>query len=163
MTYLLWQLLRDAYAELGQLQAAQATGGSTTTIVDSKLIGTGRDDDWNGGAVIVLSADGAAPEGEFGRVSDYIDAAGTLTVPEMSAAVESGDLYGLVSEYYPLQQMVELANQALRSLGDLTHVDTTTLDTAVGQSEYAASAAWKRRPPRRIDIQTRTGEGGDHR
>jgi len=163
MTYLFWQLLRDAYADLGQLQAAQATGGSTTRVVDTKLIGLGRDDDWNGGTVIVLSAGGQAPEGEFGRVSDYVDATGTLTVPEMSASVESGDLYGLVSEYYPLQQMVELSNQALRNLGDLTHVDPATLDTASGQTEYAASAAWKRRPPRRIDIQTCTGEGGDHR
>lgn len=163
MTYLLWQLLRDAYAELGQLQVSEATGGSTTTIVDSKLIGTGRDDDWNGGAVIVLSAGGAAPEGELGRVSDYVDTTGTLTVPEMSAAMESGDLYGLVSEYYPLQQVIELANQALRNLGDLTYVDTAALDTAAGQTEYAASAAWKRRPPRRIDIQTCTGNAGDHR
>ena len=163
MAYLLWQLLRDAYSELGQLQVSAATGGTTTTIVDSKLIGAGRDDDWNGGAVIVLSAGGAAPEGEFGRVSDYVDAAGTLTVPEMSAAVESGDLYGLVSEYYPLQQMIELANQALRNLGDLTHADTTTLDTAAGQTEYPAAIAWKRRPPRRIDIQTRTGDADDHR
>lgn len=33
MTYLLWQLLRDAYAELGQLQAAQATGGSVYVVL----------------------------------------------------------------------------------------------------------------------------------
>jgi hypothetical protein len=44
MAYYLWQLLRDAYAELGQLTIAAATGGSTTTVVDSKLTGTGRDD-----------------------------------------------------------------------------------------------------------------------
>ena len=77
--------------------------------------------------------------------------------------MESGDLYALVSEYYPLHQMIELANQALRSLGDVTLVNTTTLDTAANQTEYAAAVTWKRRPPRRIDIQTKPGDGGDHR
>ena len=42
MTYSLWQLLRDAYSELGQLQVAEATGGSAATLVDSKLTGTGK-------------------------------------------------------------------------------------------------------------------------
>ena len=154
MTFYLWQQLRDAYSELGQLQVAEATGGSTTTVVDSKLTGTGMDDDWQGGTVIILEADGEAPEGEFGRISSYVDSTGTLTFPAMTAAVASGDLFGLVSEVYPLHQMIVLANLALRSLGDILHVDTTTLDTESGKSEYAASIDWKRRPPREIDIQT---------
>lgn len=45
MTFYLWQVLRDAYAELGQLQVSAATGGSTTTVVDTTLPGTGKDDD----------------------------------------------------------------------------------------------------------------------
>ncbi len=153
MTYSLWQLLRDAYSELGQLQVAEATGGSAATLVDSKLTGTGRDDDWQGGAVIILEADGESPEGEFGRVSGYVDSTGTLTFPAMTVAVECGDLYGLVPEVYPLHQMIVLANLALRGLGDVLNVDTTTLDTESGRSEYPASIAWKRRPPREIDIQ----------
>jgi len=165
MGYLLWHLLRDAYQELGQLQVAKATGGSQTTLIDAKLIGCGKDDDWKDGTVIVLEdagGTGAAPQGEFARVSAYADSSGTLTVETLTAAVASGDVYGLATGYYPLQQMVELANLALRRLGDLVLVDTSTLETANNQTEYAAAANWKRRPPRQVDIQGNTGDADDN-
>ena len=63
----------------------------------------------------------AAPEGEFGRVSAYVDETGTLTVDTLTAAVGAGDLYGLVSEYFPLQQMIVLANLALSEPGGYFH------------------------------------------
>ncbi len=164
MSYKLWDLIRDAYQGLGQLQVAKATGGSTTTVVDTKLINSGKDDDWKDGAVIVLEdGSGAAPEGEFSRVSGYADSSGTLTIDELTAAVATGDVYGLVSAYYPLQQMVELANLALKSLGDMVLVDTTTLDTAANKTEYAAAVSWKRRRPIQVDIQTNTGDADDNR
>jgi hypothetical protein len=166
MSYLLWNVLRDTWQELGQLQVGNATSGSTTTVVDSKLINTGKDDGWNNGAVIILedSAGGnAAPEGEFARVVDYSDSTGTLTIDALTAAVAGGDLYGLVSEYYPLRQMIELVNLALRGLGDIGLVDTATLETATLKTEYAAALAWKRRPPRQVDIQTISGDADDHR
>jgi len=166
MSYKLWNLVRDAYQELGQLQVAKATGGSTTTVVDTKLVNTGKDDDWKDGAVIVLEDAGgasAAPEGEFARVSAYVDSTGTLTIDTLTAGVASGDVYGLVSAYYPLQQMIEIVNLALKSLGDLVLVDTTTLDTATDKTEYAAAVAWKRRRPVQVDIQTQTGDADDNR
>lgn len=165
MAYKLWELLRDAYTELGQLTTGLATGGSTTTIVDTTLVGTGKNDDWKDGAAIVLYDAGgasAAPEGEFKRVSAYVDSTGTLTLESaVSSAIGAGDLYGLVSAYYPLRQMVELTNLALRSLGDMPLVDTTTLDTASNQTEYACAVAWKRRPFR-VDIQT-NADSNDNR
>jgi hypothetical protein len=166
MGYFLWHLLRDAYQELGQLQVGKATGGSSTTVVDSNLIDTGKDDDWKDGMVIILEdagGVGVAPEGEFARVDAYSDGNGTLTIDSLTAAVSAGDVYGLASAYYPLHQMIELANLALRKLGDLVLVDTTTLDTVEAQTEYAAAVAWKRRPPRQIDIQSNPGDLDDHR
>jgi hypothetical protein len=68
-------MLRDAYAELGQLQVATATGGNTTTVVDTKLAGMGQDDDWKGGAVIVLQdagGAGAAPEGGNTEIRKFL-------------------------------------------------------------------------------------------
>ena len=163
MTYLLWHLLRDVYTELGQLQVAEATGGSATTVVDSKLAGTGKDDDWKGGTVIILEAGGESPEGCFGRVSSYVDSTGSLTFPMIADAVSEGDLYGLASEYYPLYQMIELVNLGLRGLGDILNVDTATLDTETSRTEYPAAAAWKRRPPRQVDIQGNVDDPDDNR
>ena len=163
MSYYVWNLLRDVYLDLGQMQVGKADDGSTTAVVDNNLAGKGKDDDWNDGAVIILEADGAAPEGEFGRVSDYKDQLGILTIEALTAAVASGDVYGLVSAYYPLHQMIELVNAALKGLGDIVKVDTYTLDTAADQTEYAAAVAWKRRPPYRVDIQTNKSEANDNR
>jgi hypothetical protein len=163
MTYTLSKLLQDIYAELGQLQVFTATGGSTTTVEDTDQTGQHGDDAWVDGALFVLAAGGAAPEGEFQRISDYADHDGTFTVDvPFGAAVESGDSYGLAPAYYPLHTMIELANAGLRALGDIALVDTITLETAAGQTEYLAAAAWKRRRPLMIDVQGRAGASGDN-
>ncbi|MDH5508618.1 MAG: hypothetical protein OEZ02_15455 [Anaerolineae bacterium] len=163
MAYLLGNLLQDIYSELGQLAVSTATGGSTTTVVDSKLGGVNLDDDYNDGTVfIVSSADGLAPQGEFARISDYAGSSGTFTVEALSAAVENGDSYAYAPEFYPLRTVIELANAGLRSLGDIALVDSTTLETAAGTTEYAASVAWKRRRPLMIDYQGRSGASGDN-
>jgi hypothetical protein len=125
--------------------------------------GGGGDDDWKNGAVFMVEAGGAAPEGEFQRISGYDDSAGEFTVDAaFSAAPENGDSYGIVSAYYPLRTMIELVNAGLRALGDIPLVDTTTIDTAVGKTEYAAALAWKRRPPVMVDYQGLTGQGDDN-
>jgi hypothetical protein len=48
-------------------------------------------------------------------------------------------------------------------LGDYPQIDTTTLDTASNQTEYAAAVNWKRRPPYRIDIQGKTTDANDNK
>ena len=157
----------EAYKELGQLTVSTATGGSTTTVVDSKQVGIHGDNSWKeGGIFIVRDAGGAnaAPEGEFKRCSGYTDSTGTFTVESVfTVSPASGDTFGFVSEYYPLFTMLELANSALYALGDIPLVDTTTLTTAAAQTEYAAAVAWKRRPPYRVDIQSITNDSNNNR
>lgn len=163
MAYTLSNLLQDMYAELGQLTVTNATGGTTTTAVDNKQTGAHSDDDWKNGALFLIAADSAAPEGEFQRISGYTDSSGTFTVDTaFSAVVAAGDTFGFVSDYYPFRSLIELANAGLRALGDIALVDTTSLDTAAGVSEYAASLAWKRRRPMMIDYQGRSGTSGDN-
>lgn len=161
MSYTLSKLLQDAYKSLGQLQVAKAKGGGDSTILDSKLAEGSKDDDWNGGTVIVIQAGGSAPEGEFARVTDYTASTGTISMTPLTAAVQNNDVYGLAGPHYPLRDMIELANAALRELGDIPLVDTS-LTTAEQQTEYTCATAWKRRPPFRIDIQTRTEHASDH-
>lgn len=160
MPFTLSQLLQAGYFNLGQLNERKATGGSTTTIIDTTAT-DGSDDDLTDGAVfIVRDAAGAsaAPEGQFGRVSAFVAATGTITLDTaLTSAVGAGDTYAWVSAEYPLQQMIRAANEGLRSLGDVDLTDIVTLETATDTLEYAYSAAWKRKPPFRVDIQGRTG------
>ena len=167
MAFTVSNALRETMLRLGQLNVSKATGGSTTTIVDSTLANeNSSDDDWNDGwAVIIRDAGGAAaaPENEFQRISDFVASSGTSTVDTaFTVAPASGDVYGFVSPQFPLQTMIRLLNTALVELGDVPLMDTTTLDTAANQTEYAASLVWKRRRPYRIDIQGRTGDANDN-
>src|SRR5688500_61890 len=97
----LTHLLQKAYRRLKVARTSTATGGSTTTIVDTKLadyLGDSNEDDvLNGGSVIIVKDTAvAAPEGEFSRISDYDDA-GTITTSTLTAAVASGDTYMYIS------------------------------------------------------------------
>jgi hypothetical protein len=159
----------DVYEELGQLKVSTATGGSTTTVVDSKLSGEGKNDDWNGGFIVVIhdvAGTGSAPQGEFQRISDYTASTGTFTFTAMTAAPANGDTYGYTGALYPPYQVIQSINRALRSLGYIDLVDTTTLDTEDNKTEYSASLSWKHgMGPKRIDVQTYTddADGNDNR
>lgn len=158
MALTLSDVLQAAYDGLGQLNVNLATAGSTTSITDTTQT-DGDDDAWkDGAAFIVNTTDGLSPIGQFQRVSAYVAATGVLTVDTaFTTAVGAGDTYGLVGSYYPIRQMIFEVNAALRGLGDVDLVDTTTLDTAATTTEYAASVAWKRAKPYRVDIQGITG------
>ena len=166
MAFTLSNALQAVYSLLGELNIAKATGGSTTTVADSTLINQSRDNVWKEGALFVVydvGGAGAAPEGQFQRVSAYVNSTGTFTVDTaLTAAVASGDLYGVASSYYPLRQMIRAVNDALGNLGDIELVDTTTLDTAAETTEYAAAVTWKRTRPYRVDVQSIIGATGDN-
>ena len=72
----LFDILLRLFDDLGEMKYGIATGGSTTTLVDSGI--GGKDDDWKGGTVFVVTAGAAVPEGEFAEVTGYATATGTL-------------------------------------------------------------------------------------
>jgi hypothetical protein len=149
MTFTLSDLLQDVYTELGQLRVSTASSGTTSTLVDAALARQHAEDEWKGGAVFLAPGD-SPPGGEFARVAGFAAATGTLALAaELSAAVPAGMRYGLASAYYPLETMIELANSALRGLGDIPLVEENSLvNDAQG---YAATLEWTRRRPLRID------------
>jgi len=162
--FFLTNLIQAAYRELGQLLVSTATGGDATSIVDTKEKDKHDDTAWdNGGFFIIKDADGAgaSPEGKFGFITSWAESTGTFTIPTVTAAVVATDIYGVCNDYYPLAQMQELANDALRMLGDIPLIDITTLDTASSKTEYAYAVTWKRKPPIKVEIQTRTGDADD--
>jgi hypothetical protein len=163
MAYTLSNLLIDTLVRLGRLKASIATGGSTSTAIDTSIIGLDNDDDWKNGYLFVLSTtDGLAPIGEFKKISGYVSTTGTFSTSTFSASIGSGDRFGYSAPYeFPIDTMISLANLALSSLGDIALVDTTTV-TVAGQTEYTHAIAWKRRKPYRLDIQTNS-TSGDYR
>jgi hypothetical protein len=141
------QLLQEVYGDLGMSEAFRATGGSTTTIVDSNLssLPNQPDDDFaiNYTAFVIRDAGGAsaAPEGEFARVSAYASGTWTYTVDTLTAAVGSGDDIMLCTDDIPLRDMIRAANRGLMEIGVVPNVPDTSLTTAADQTEYTLPAS----------------------
>lgn len=141
MTLTLSELLQSGYKKLGQLRAYPATGGSATTAIVGQLANR---KSIARGVLFVIEASGADPEGKYERITSYEKSTGTFTIDTVTTAIASGDTVGIANDLYPIHTMVELANDALRALGDIENEDTSTWDSASNQTEYDLPVAWKR-------------------
>lgn len=163
MTLTLARCMFLTLAELGQADIRTATGGSTTTLVDSTLGTAYEDTDSLLGGAVYISYDavgaGAAPQGEYKKITDYDPSTGTLTFTAMTAAPASGDEYFLSLPSFPIDVVKERVNAGLRMLGQIPLIDKTTLDTVSSQSEYTQAVAWKYAPPLKIEMQTSNTSG----
>jgi len=168
MTYTLSNLIRDVYGDIGKTETFLATGGSTTTVVNS-IIGnreTQPDDNYSIDFTIIVSRDaggaGAAPEGEYGRVNAYNSTNWTYTLDTaLTVAPASGDEIVLVDSEINLREMVRLANRALKEIGDIAAVDTS-LTSAANKTEYALPVALKRADILDIEYQGSTNDADDN-
>lgn len=127
----------------------EATGGSTTTIVDSRLNTLGHTNDaFNGGTAFIIrdaGGLGAAPEKQSRFVSDYVGSSGTITVdPAFSAAPVATDIYGVTTNRYPRAQMASKVNAALALWGDVPTEDAASLTTLSATREYSLPVAAKK-------------------
>jgi len=164
----LTHVLQQLYRRLGG-KVTLATGGTTTTIIDTKLadeLGEGNEDDiYNGGTAIVIEDAGganAAPEGEFSRITDYTASSQTVTVsPALTAAPAAGDRVLIVPPDFPLYDMIEVVNDALKNIGDIPKVDVS-LTTADNQTEYALPIALKGMELLNVEIQGTTTDANDN-
>lgn len=157
---------------LGGVTEGVATGGSTTTIVDTRIL-TQPNDFYNQGMAWILkdSAEAAAaPEEEFGEVTDFANSTNTATIGAVSAgsgapftaAAGSGDRYALTTGKYPPHQLISTVNAALQEIGPIETSDITTMDTATSQTEYSLPLA-ANADVRAVYLQGRTGDANDNR
>ena len=104
------QLRQSVGYNLGAIYVSSASGnGSTTTIVDSSLIGG--DDNHIGKWVVFNDADGTA--GQVTRVSDYDSGDTELKVsPAISSSV-TNDTYELWDDIYSPARIDDLINQSI--------------------------------------------------
>jgi hypothetical protein len=144
MTLNLFDLTYQLGTELGIMHEGGATGGTTTTLIDTYRR-TEADDYWNGGHLWILydaAGAGASPEGEFSPITDFDQGTSTITLATtLGAAPATGDIYVVSNKKFPISDLKIAINRAIRDIGPIPTVDTTTIDTAAAQTEYTPPAA----------------------
>ena len=138
----LFQATLQLANRLGVLRTSTASddGGDSTTVKDSKR--TEKDDTFNGGALWVITDAGgesAAPEGEWARVSDFVNTDGVITISEVTADVEEDDTYGICAGKFSLDKLISAINNEIVK-HKVVRYDRTSLDIISGQSEYTLPA-----------------------
>ena len=95
------ELRQEIGRNLGAMMTGKATGGSTTTLIDTQSL-LGGDDDYNGKFVRFTSGNA---DGETGIVSDFANSSATATIKPIegttfTGAVADNDYYELWDEEY---------------------------------------------------------------
>lgn len=144
MALTLSKVMQRAWRELGFSSDIKATGGSATTVVDANTPYTSDNALVGGTAIVVRDAGGAgaAPEGEYGRISAFASSSDTFTIDTLSQAVAAGDFIQLATPRIKLPQMIQAVNDGLANLGTISLVDTS-LTTVASQYEYALPVGLK--------------------
>ena len=144
VTFNLFDLTYRVGRESGTVDEGIATGGSTTTIIDTNALD--QDDDyWNKGTAWIIrdsAGASAAPEGEYSVISDFATSTDTATLQDtLTAAVASGDRYAVGRKQVPLHIIIQKINQVLIDLGVVPYTDTTSVVMAANQTEYTLPVA----------------------
>lgn len=130
----------------------KATDGSTTTIVDTDLIGKYDTDAFKDGIAFIHSTtDGLSPVSQFSILNAYADGTGTFTVATAySATVGAGDYYSIADPQFRLIPVLRVVNDALREFGIISLVDTSL--TTSEALEYTLPLALKARPLDKVEL-----------
>lgn len=132
----LFDLVWKVVVELGTAKTGKATGGSTTTLIDTNALRLVENDYYNEGTLFILKAGSAAPEKEFSKIKDFTQTSKTVEVYDaLTAAPASGDTYGIANRRFPLYLVVEKINNALYMDGYIPGEDQS-ITTVAGQTEY---------------------------
>jgi len=145
--YNLFNLVHLTLRSLNVLKEGTATGGSTTTVIDTALLSRYEDDYWNGGTVGITYDGGgasAAPEGEFAVISNSDSSLSTVTCGTLTAAVASGDKYFIADDTYQLYDVIGAINRSLNNIEIPIWDETSVGDIAANQTEYSLPSDAKR-------------------
>lgn len=169
MAKTLSNLLLDGYIDLGLAnEPFLATGGSTTTIENSLYAD---DEDppvedfairWTAFVEHDAGNLGAAPQGEYQRISAYDESNYRFTTATFTSAIGAGDRIVIVPDAIPLQQMIVMANEVMGDYGRLQLVDTS-LTIAANQTEYTLPTGITKENLYDVKIQGLTTDSNDNR
>lgn len=138
MTVTFADLAYEVANALGATRGGTAEAGSDADNIVDALYRTEDDDYFNKGTAWILhTTDGLAPQGEMRAIENYVGGTGTVTVAtSFSAATAAGDIYALEKGRYHLPLLRDKINAALRKLGSIPRVDTTSITTEANKTEY---------------------------
>lgn len=142
----------------------KATGGTTTTLVDTSLVGKLDSDAFKDSILFVQSTtDGLAPVDQFSIVSAFNDdgASPTFTfAPAITAPFQSGDYYQIAAGQYNLYTALRVCNRAIRNMGMVPLNDISLVGTA-STTVYALPLALKNYFIERVQIGNNTDGWAD--
>lgn len=136
MTYTLFDTALALARIISDVFEGVASGGSTTTLVDSDIPSGYPNDHFNNGTIFLLSGNNAS---KSAIISDYDSTTWTFTFPTQAGACAANDRYGAMDADYPKHILVQSINKALIEIGDLIATNTA-LTTVEDQEEYTLPA-----------------------
>lgn len=143
--------LEQLRTELAQAVARHfegtATGGTTTTLIDTGGLARWTADDALKGALLYISTttDSLAPQGESRRIEAYDESTSTITVSvAFSAAPASGDTYEIFLAPLTLDQWDGAINDAIRDAWPELFIPAIEEVTPTGALSYDLNAATDR-------------------
>ena len=136
MAITLFDLVWKVMVELGTARKGIATGGTTTTLIDTNGLKLTENDYFNEGTLFILRAGSAAPEKEYGAIKDFTQTNKTITLYNaLGAVIAADDVYGVANRRFPLYLIESKISNALYMDGYIPGEDTT-LTTVANQREY---------------------------
>lgn len=137
MAIYMFDLVWRTLVELGVTRRGTATGGTSTTLIDTNGLRLVENDYYNEGTLFIHNdASGTDIDKTYSKVKDFTQTSKTIeTYDTLAAAVASGDTYGVANRRYPLHLVTEKINNQLFLEGYVPGEDTS-LTTAASQLEY---------------------------
>lgn len=155
-------LLYDGLRRVHFWRTRKATGGSTTTIVNTNDTSIEDDQAYAGGTALIRRDAGganAAPEAEFARITSYDGGTQTFTIEELTSGVSSGDRYVVATNRIELEEYIELMNDALQMF-DFPYVNTS-ITSASNQTEYTLPVLLKQHDLLLVEYVGNTADSND--
>lgn len=140
-----YNLLKELANLVGDTRQGTATGGSTSTLVDTNLIES--DGIYNGGTLFIDLGTPAMP-----RITTWTQGTYTFAFPTLAVGPSVGIQYTAITNRYPLDVLKKAINQALAECGRMMNVDETI--TIVADQERYTIPTTASHDIRRIELGT---------
>lgn len=155
----LFDMIFQSHTKMGTIRFDTSSAGSAV-LVNAQTYSSGHSDDqFNNGTLFIIRSTNAGTtsiDSQFRRISDYDASSGQFTLSSaLATAVTAGTAFGYTTPEFPHELSIELANQALQSLGPITTIDDSIV-SSVGQTLYGLSTLVGFGPPLSVEYQLST-------